>query len=67
MPFAKYGTLKDVIQHINPQFKIDVRSHRLKWAQQIASAMEYLYQNGIMHHDLKSSNILVFNDSLVTP
>ena len=65
MPFAKHGTLKDVIQQINPQFHVDVRSHRLKWAQQITEAMVYLYQNGIMHHDLKSSNILVFNDSLL--
>lgn len=59
MALANYGTLRDVIQH--QRESLDVRSYRLKWAQQIADAMTYLYSMGVMHHDLKSSNILVLD------
>ena len=47
--------------HTNKQKPTIQRS--TKWALQIAKAMQHIHQHGFAHRDLKSANVLLFNDN----
>ena len=38
----------------------------IKWAVQIASGMHHIHQHGIAHRDLKSANVLLFEEADIT-
>ena len=38
----------------------------IKWAMQIARGMYHIHQHGLAHHDLKSANVLLFEEADIT-
>ncbi|XP_026762255.1 mitogen-activated protein kinase kinase kinase 12-like [Galleria mellonella] len=58
MEFCQYGSL---FSYIHGGSRI-VTTKVVKWANEIASAMQYLHKNKIIHRDLKSPNVLIADD-----
>lgn len=54
MPFMEGGTLRARIKRARPSLKETCR-----YLQEIASALDYMHQQGIIHRDIKSSNVLL--------
>ncbi len=54
MPFMQGGTLRDRIR--NSPLPLDLSCQYLK---NIADALDYMHQHGIIHRDIKASNILL--------
>ena len=58
---AANGSLYDYL-HVNKQ--IPTQQQSLTWAKQVAYAMAYMHKLGLVHRDLKSSNILFADDMI---
>ena len=56
---ASNGSLYDYL-HVNK--KVPTQQQSLAWAKQVAFAMAYMHKLGLVHRDLKSSNILLTDD-----
>ncbi|HZO72643.1 MAG TPA: serine/threonine-protein kinase [Ktedonobacteraceae bacterium] len=54
MPFMEGGTLRARIKRSRPSLKETCR-----YLKEIASALDYMHQQGIIHRDIKSSNVLL--------
>src|SRR5579885_2583964 len=54
MPFMEGGTLRARIKRSRPSLKETCR-----YLREIASALDYMHQQGIIHRDIKSSNVLL--------
>ncbi|HEV2660587.1 MAG TPA: protein kinase [Ktedonobacteraceae bacterium] len=59
MPFVNGGTLGKRIQH-----SILSPDEASRYLFDIASALDYLHQHGIIHRDIKSTNVLLSTDDL---
>ncbi|KAM3968488.1 mitogen-activated protein kinase kinase kinase 12 [Aphomia sociella] len=58
MEFCQYGSL---FSYIHGGSRI-LTTKVVKWANEIASAMQYLHNHKIIHRDLKSPNVLIADD-----
>ena len=56
---ASKGSLYD---YLHKEKQIPTQQQSLTWAKQVAFAMAYLHKLGLVHRDLKSSNILLSDD-----
>ena len=54
--FAPNGSLHD---YLHDKKEVPSPDQSLAWAQQIASGMQHLHNNNVVHRDLKSKNILL--------
>src|SRR5579885_1076708 len=54
MPFMEGGTLRARIKRSRPSLKETCR-----YLREIASALDYMHKQGIIHRDIKSSNVLL--------
>lgn len=61
MEFCPYGPLYNLLKAGEEIYPVRLVS----WAKQIASGMQYLHSNKIIHRDLKSPNILIGIDKTV--
>ncbi|KAL7098342.1 hypothetical protein ACP275_09G011000 [Erythranthe tilingii] len=65
--FAPQGSLHDIL-HGKKGFKASERGLALSWAQRVkiavgaAKGLEYIHDKGQIHCDIKSSNVLLFDD-----
>lgn len=57
MDLAKEGTLKKYVQKNGPI----KQSKTSEFAESILQGLDYLHNAGVLHKDLKSSNVLVMN------
>ena len=53
---APNGSLFD---YLHQRKDVPSPDQSLAWAQQIASGMQHLHNNNVVHHDLKSGNVLL--------
>ncbi|XP_039285893.1 mitogen-activated protein kinase kinase kinase 12 isoform X2 [Nilaparvata lugens] len=61
MEYCPYGPLYNLLKDGE-----EIPPHRLvSWAKQIASGMQYLHSNKIIHRDLKSPNVLIGKNEVV--
>lgn len=61
MEYCPYGALYNLLKGGE-----EIPPHRLvSWAKQIASGMQYLHSNKIIHRDLKSPNVLIGQNEVV--
>lgn len=57
--YASRGSLNDILQY--KQIPLD-DDKILKFAKQISVALSFLHKKNLLHANLKSSNVLVFDD-----
>ncbi|XP_042012586.1 receptor-like protein kinase ANXUR1 [Salvia splendens] len=61
--FAPYGSLHDIFHGKKVESSTVVPwVQRIKIAVGAAKGLEYIHENGLIHHSIKSSNILLFED-----
>ncbi|UJR13381.1 hypothetical protein I4U23_000397 [Adineta vaga] len=61
MEYCAYGSLYDLLKRRRDNRSCTKPTQVLDWSRQIASGVDYLHSNKIVHRDLKSPNIL-FSD-----
>mmetsp|Transcript_30002 Transcript_30002/g.52659 ORF Transcript_30002/g.52659 Transcript_30002/m.52659 type:complete len:530 (-) Transcript_30002:273-1862(-) len=59
MEYCSHGTLQNVIE----AYKI-TEKHQLKWSLDLAEGLSHLHKKNTLHHDIKSSNIVISNDGV---
>lgn len=61
MEYAERGTLRNYLEE---NFSSLEWQDKYRFALQLSGAIEYLHDNGIVHNDLHSNNILIQQDSI---
>jgi len=62
MGFVEGDDLREIIKEYNRQKKYMSEKQVLKIIRDIAEALDYSHKNGVIHRDVKPSNIMVTND-----
>ena len=57
---------KSLYQYLHTEKKVPSLQQSTKWATQIARGMHHLHQHGLVHYDLKSANVLLFEKEDIT-
>ena len=57
---------KSLHHYLHTEKKKPSLQQSIKWAMQIASGMHHIHQHGLAHRDLKSANVLLFEEELIT-
>lgn len=65
MEYCAYGSLYDVLKRHRELNSRSKPTQVLDWSRQISNGVDYLHGNKIVHRDLKSPNILFFDEKIL--